>query len=489
MGLCQRHTPAMMPARTTWSDLELHRQLLQRAASPNSSRVYGDESFEYPDDDDSHIMTMSPSPAHSAVRRSVWERNSSGLPTYQRAVAFSARAAKPPPESGPDPVISSHLGLPTVLPRVSYKHLYLVRRILKRRMTYLRPADLEANGARSGSSWNPRVVIVNPTSSQDHGGLPGHTESIYSLHLIKHHMTISCRIGEVDDALYCLLAPVSNDIFGATVSSSRSGLSGSPARASTPSSFSVSGRDWLLSASRDKTMRLWQMSPSPRVVKVFAGGHSGSILTHFVAEIPVEDSSSRSPLGSYSSYARSPPKSPSPMRDAPKTRLIAISGGGDGKICLWDIENGDGTPEKAIQAHTDSVFFVRGDDEKIVSCSKGELDVAQELTSDRTIRVFDIRTLEELVVIEDASDGHRGAINAVDISKEFMYVYVMCKLTPASRPRATARSRYGTSTTGACARASTRTCAASRRWHSSRTRRGWRGGSPRSPARSSAQQS
>ncbi|CAK9780579.1 WD40 repeat-like protein [Cutaneotrichosporon oleaginosum] len=401
--LCQRHTPQIVPRHTTWNDLELHRQLVQRAVSPNTSRAYGDESFEYADDDDSHIMSMSPSPG--AVRRTVWER-SSGLPTYQRAVAFSAPAAPPQAENSPDVVIPSHLGLPTVFPRVSYKHLYLVRRTLNRRMTYLRPADLEANGRRTASSWNPRVTIINPTSSQEHGGLPGHTESIYSLHLIKHHMNISCRIGEVDDALYSLLAPVSSDIFGTTVSSSRSGLSGSPARASTPSSFSISGRDWLLSASRDKTMRLWQLSPTPRVVKVFAGGHAGSILTHFVAEIPVEDASSRSPLGSYSG-ARSPPKSPSPR--AAKTRLVAISGGGDGKICLWDIENGDGSPEKVVQAHTDSVFFLRGDSERIVSCSK-----------DRTIRVFDIRTLEELVVIEDSSDGHRGAINAVDITKEFI---------------------------------------------------------------------
>ncbi|BEI83150.1 hypothetical protein CcaverHIS002_0310180 [Cutaneotrichosporon cavernicola] len=401
--LCARNTPAIVPQHTTWNDLECHRQRA-RAASPNASRLYGDESFEYADDGDSHIMAMTPSPS---ARRTVWERNSSGLPTYQRAVAFSPPPAAPT-GTAPEPVIPSHLGLPTAFPRVSYKHLYLVRRILARRMTYLRPADLETPGRRSGTSWNPRVVIINPTSSQEHGGLPGHTESIYSLHLIKRHMNISCRIGEVDDALYSLLAPVSNDIFGSTASPSRSGLGASPVRSSTSSSFHVSGRDWLLSASRDKTMRLWQLSPTPRVVKVFAGGHTGSILTHFVAEIPVEDSSSRSPLGSYSG-ARSPPKSPSPMRDSPKTRLVAISGGGDGKICLWDIEHGDGTPEKTIQAHSDSVFFLRGDDEKVVSCSK-----------DRTIRVFDIRTLEELVVIEDTSDGHRGAINAVDITKEFI---------------------------------------------------------------------
>lgn len=375
MDLCRYHTPPIIPAHTTWNDLTLHRQILQSSqATPSTSRMYGDESFEYGEDEDSSHITMSPSPVArpSALRRAVWER-AGGLPTYQRAVAFASPSAPPPPDSAPEPLIPSHLGLPTVMPRVSYKHLYLVRRILSRRMAYLRPADLESAGRRGGSAWNPRVFIVKPTWSQEHGGLPGHTESIYSLHLIQHHMSIACRIGEVDDALYTLLAPVSSDIFGATVSSSRPSLASSPARGSTPSSFSVSGRDWLLSASRDKSMRLWQMSPTPRVVKVFAGGHSGSILTHFVAEIPVEESC-RSPLGSYSgSHARSPPKSPTPMRDGPKTRLVAISGGGDGKICLWDIEHGDGTPEKVIQAHTDSVFFLRGDDERIVSCSKGEL--------------------------------------------------------------------------------------------------------------------
>lgn len=376
MDLCRYHVPPIVPAHTTWNDLTLHRQMLQSSQSTfPSSRMYGDESFDFGEDEDSSHITMSPSPAArpSAMRRTVWERHSGGLPTYQRAVAFASPAAPAPaPDSCPEPVVQSHLGLPTVMPRVNYKHLYLARRILSRRMTYLRPADLEVGGRRAGSTWNPRVVIVKPTSSQEHGGLPGHTESIYSLHLIQHHMNIVCQIGEVDDALYTLLAPVSNDIFGATVSSSRPSLASSPARASTPASFSVSGRDWLLSASRDKTLRLWQMTPTPRVVKVFAGGHSGSILTHFVAEIPVDSgagsSTTRSPKPS---HARSPSKSPTPMRDTPSTRLVAISGGGDGRICLWDIEHGDGTPEKIIQAHTDSVFFLRGDNERIVSCSKG----------------------------------------------------------------------------------------------------------------------
>lgn len=132
----------------------------------------------------------------------------------------------------------------------------------------------------------------------------------------------------------------------------------------------VSGRDWLLSASRDHTLRLWQLSsPKPRVVKIYHGGHIGSVLCLSVTSVAPESSRPRRESGPAGSPSRS--RRQSRPGSGEGKRLMAVSGGSDGRLCLWDVEHGDGKPEKMIEAHTDSVLCVRADDERVVSSSKG----------------------------------------------------------------------------------------------------------------------
>ncbi|WOO82387.1 F-box/WD repeat-containing protein lin-23 [Vanrija pseudolonga] len=443
LKLCRSHSPPIAPAHTTWQDLTFHRQLLQAGNAPTEdSRTFGDESFEYTSDDDvgvpsprtGHLVpsgTSTPGPRGlpHGLRQLVWERPQGGLPTYQRASATASPSAFPPSDSPHDPPIASHLHLPTVLPKVNYKHLYLARRILSRRMTDSRPSDVETSGgSRRTGSWNPRVTILTSVSSSTAGGLPGHSESIYSLQLFRYHMKLTMVTGDQDDFMYTLQTALNTvfpspsygqtDVFGTPVSSSWPGI-GNPGVPRPPSTTMISGRDWLLSGSRDHTLRLWQMDcETPRVVKIFSGGHTGSILTHFVIELEdlepaeVKSAGSSPTKTSGGRFSKSPSKSPGPSgTPRRRKRLMALSGGSDGRICLWDLEHGNGTPEKVIEAHTDSVLFLRGDNERLISCSK-----------DRTIRVFDIRTLERKLVITGSmnDDGHRGAVNAVGLTKDLI---------------------------------------------------------------------
>jgi hypothetical protein len=246
----------------------------------------------------------------AGVRQSVWERTGLGsLPIFNPSVK---RAIETKVEKKEEPPISSHLPSTDSAPQVNYKHLYLSRRIISNR---IRREEV-------------RPMIVDAITSIESGGLSGHTEAIYSLSLFRHDLTFN--IG----------TPKPN--FSFLQDSERGGI------------LEVGGRDWLLSGSRDKTLRLWSLdTPKPKVVKVFMGGHDGSVLSTFVMKLKSMGKS----MGSSEGGTRS-------------EKIVAVSGGSDGKICKWDIE-GDGRAEKEIMAHTGSVLCVKGDQERIVSCSKG----------------------------------------------------------------------------------------------------------------------
>jgi hypothetical protein len=241
----------------------------------------------------------------AGVRQSVWERTGLGsLPIFNPSVKRPPSEVKV--EKKEEPPISSHLSTTDSVPQVNYKHLYLSRRIISNR---IRKEEV-------------RPMIVDAITSIESGGLSGHTEAIYSLSLFRHSLTFN--IG----------TPKPNYSF--LQDSERAGV------------LEVGGRDWLLSGSRDKTLRLWSLdTPKSKVVKVFMGGHDGSVLSTFVVKLTSSENGTRI------------------------EKIVAVSGGSDGKICRWDIE-GDGRAEKEIMAHAGSVLCVKGDQERIVSCSKGQ---------------------------------------------------------------------------------------------------------------------
>jgi len=278
---------------------------------------------------------ISPVANPAALRRSVWERSGSGLPTYSSSSSTQPQGAPEFDTSAfQEAPVPSSLPVPTPTPTANLKHLHIVHRILSRRMRSPQtPLHCRKIGDRRSKRMRSRTVDAR--SSIEAGGLPGHSETIYSLKMIRHRMSITMTQARPD----CRHRPPDGPF---QTMMTLTGISPGPADAP----VIVSGRDWLLSGSRDRTLRLWQMAcPEPKVVKVFHGGHTGSVLSHFVVKLPDKDGKAE--------------------------RVMAVSGGSDGKICLWDVEHGDGSPEKVVKAHHDSVLCVAGDDERIVSCSKG----------------------------------------------------------------------------------------------------------------------
>jgi WD40 repeat protein len=124
------------------------------------------------------------------------------------------------------------------------------------------------------------------------------------------------------------------------------GLSRSPPDEACPPDAIITGRDWLLSGSRDRTLRLWTLNGvRPKVVKIFHGGHEGSILLNVPQTYPPVSPSRYC----YETFPASMP-SPGTLR---------------------------------------SVLCVRGNTRHIVTCSKGELVAAVGSVGAKAARPID----------------------------------------------------------------------------------------------------
>ncbi|ODO00266.1 hypothetical protein I350_06895 [Cryptococcus amylolentus CBS 6273] len=440
--LCASHSPPIKPMSITWQDITTNRIL-----PPSTQEDTDDPTFDVSPSDErlsNHYELLS---AHAAqhdsggaaaadplgmsggLRRDVWERGGAGigetLPTHlHKALDFWDRQQEARIIDAP---VASHMAVPSAKPQVNFKQLLILHHVLRKRMTTPRPIGSNISQSQPFTTGKvhrdvprppplPKPRAIDAISSVKYGGLPGHSEAVYSLTLVNHAMKITmlqvCPDCNVQLGINPGLPGAAEGQFQRSVMNYVMSLDGVPSssrRASLDDSATnrnvVSGRDWLLSGSRDKTLRLWQLTPVPRVVKIFHGGHTSSVLTHSIVTLPEHGIL---PLLS--------PSSPSKLsrfsldREL-KKRLMAVSGGSDGRICLWDVEGGSGEPVKCVNAHEQSVLCVRADEERVVSCSK-----------DKTIKVFDIYTLEELMVIGGATDPrmHRGAVNAVGLSKDLI---------------------------------------------------------------------
>ncbi|WVN88460.1 uncharacterized protein L203_103671 [Cryptococcus depauperatus CBS 7841] len=429
--LCSVHDPPIRPLPISWAELNAHRIL------PSPMEVIGDPSFDVSSSDEhmvnqieivgSSTATISsgtdPFGMTGGLRRNVWERrgviNRGMLPLQlQSSLSVSHEEVKEK-----DHPILSHIDVPSANPQANFKHLYIVHHILLKRMTECRPvgnidpfykASFERKPPEKRVRPLPRLRTIDAISSLRHGGLPGHSEAIYSLTLINHSMkiTMSQNCSECNTQLNMSCGSfydAERHFQQYTNITTLDSVLSSPHQHSQSGSTSkgvIYGRDWLLSGSRDMTLRLWQLSPNPRVVKIFHGGHTGSVLAHCIVEIPF---SALSPL---LMSQQTQIKCPLPSKNGEETmKIMAVSGGSDGKICLWDIEGGTEGPIRCVQAHDDSVLCVRAEGRRIVTCSK-----------DKTIRLFDLPSFEELLVIgrTEGPSFHRGAVNAVALFKDYI---------------------------------------------------------------------
>lgn len=131
--------------------------------------------------------------------------------------------------------------------------------------------------------------------------------------------------------------------------------------------------DMAVTGGKDCNVRIWNLTEGrERVVSVLEGGHQGSVLT--VCVLPLASSpspSSSSSVNGDESDLGLPEMEPEGFR--------VLSGGSDGVFCVWEVRKteawGDvvwsSTLVKSVKAHTESLFGIKADLKRIVTCSKG----------------------------------------------------------------------------------------------------------------------
>ncbi|KAG6854577.1 hypothetical protein C0991_004913 [Blastosporella zonata] len=146
-----------------------------------------------------------------------------------------------------------------------------------------------------------------------------------------------------------------------------------------------SGLQVLFTGSRDKTVREWNMATGD-LERVISGVHAASILS----------------VCAHGGYL--------------------ASAGSDNLVGVWDLEKNQ--LHKALADHSNSVLCVRFDDQRLVSCSKGNvvvfprfLNIAQPFRyEDHTVRVYSFPDLTPQFILR----AHRAAVNAVSISRNLI---------------------------------------------------------------------
>lgn len=139
------------------------------------------------------------------------------------------------------------------------------------------------------------------------------------------------------------------------------------------------GLQVLFTGSKDRTIREWDMSTGT-VRRVLQGVHEGSVLS----------------ICAYNG--------------------MLASGGSDRTVVVWDLATGHAI--RVIRDHEDSVLCVRFNDQRLVSCSKGEISETtvdgRNLTAytDRTLRTYLLPDFTPQFRLED----HRAAVNAISMS-------------------------------------------------------------------------
>ncbi|EPE03073.1 f-box wd-40 repeat-containing protein [Ophiostoma piceae UAMH 11346] len=128
--------------------------------------------------------------------------------------------------------------------------------------------------------------------------------------------------------------------------------------------------DYLVSGSRDRTIRIWNMK-TRRLMQRPLSGHRGSVLCLQFDSDPEED--------------------------------LIVSGSSDSKVILWKFSTGE-VIQRLTNAHREPVLNVKFDKKILVTCSK-----------DKTIKIFNRRPLKAGDLGYDSSPGVRSAVNPVPV--------------------------------------------------------------------------